>query len=300
MIVCLSSLTGSPMFHVTTDMKNSKERGENIQTLPTGCLIQPRHRNGSGRARGVIKFYGFTEYQEQVFALVQPCPLHLIIRSTGKTFLFSSIVDKIQKKLSNAQVIYFYCKHDEPRRTNLNDILRTFIAQILTINPTCSQFLYDNMIGSVERHSSSTSGLCFDMLEKLAIRHEQLFIGIDGLDEYAEPERHVILQMIHNILQTSDNSRNVRVFLTSRMEKDIKDSLSSAHRLEIRHYHMEKDIMSYVRVCVHHLSAKFSLHAKDSSHIAADIATRSHGTCMLSIGFLKLTQDIQVCFFKRG
>jgi hypothetical protein len=181
----------------------------------------------------------------------------------------------------NAQVVYFYCKHDEPCRTNANDILRTLIAQILNLNPTCSQYLYDNVIGSVERHPSSTSGLCFNMLEKLAVHHEQLFIGIDGLDECGEPERRVILHMIHKILQSSQNSRNVRIFLTSRKEKDIDVSFRSAHRLEIRHYHLEKDIMGYVQVRVQHLSKKFSICVEHQKRIVADITKRSHGMCVL-------------------
>ncbi|KAL8837871.1 MAG: hypothetical protein Q9170_002346 [Blastenia crenularia] len=204
------------------------------------------------------------------------------IPGAGKTFLFSSIVDQIQDKFSNAQVIYFYCTYNEPRKTNLNDILRTLIAQILMLNRTCSQYLYDHMIGSVERHQNSTNALCFNMLERLAVHHEQLFIGIDGLDECGEQERQMTLKMIHSILQSSHRSKNVRVFLTSRKEKDIADSLSFAHRLELRHYHLEKDIMGYAKVRVQHLSNKFSTHVEHQNRIAADITKRSHGMFLLA------------------
>lgn len=281
MIACLLLSTGSPIFHVMTNMKNSEENEDNTQTLPAGYLIQRRRLSGSEKAIGVVRFYGFMVFPEQVLIVVLPCVLHMLIRSPGKTFLFSSIVDRIQETLPNAQVVYFYCKHDEPRKTNCNDILRTLIAQILNLNPTSSQYLYDNMIGSVERHPSSTSDLCFNMLEKLAVHHEQLFIGIDGLDECRESERQLILQKIHNILQNSHDSRNIRVFLTSRKEKDIDLSLRSAHRLEIRHYHLEKDIMGYVQVRVQHLSKKFLIHVEHQKGIVADITTRSHGMCIL-------------------
>lgn len=118
------------------------------------------------------------------------------------------------------------------------------------------------------------------MLENLAAHHEQLFIGIDGLDECGEQERQKILQMIHKILQRSHNSRDVRVFLTSRKEKDIAESLSSAHRLELRDHHLEKDIMGYVQVRVQHLSKKFSIDVEHQSRIVADITKRSHGMCV--------------------
>lgn len=190
----------------------------------------------------------------------------------------------------NAQVIYFYCNHDEPRKKNFSDLLRSLIAQILAFNPSCSQYLYDNMIARVERHPSSTSRMCSDMLEKLALHHEQLFIGIDGLDECGEPERQLILEMIQRVLQNSQNIRNIRFFLTSRKERDIDMSFRSGHRLEIRPYHIKQDIMNYVQLRVESLSKKFSMRIEHEKRITADITTRSHGLFSLSLTNIEADQ----------
>ncbi len=117
------------------------------------------------------------------------------------------------------------------------------------------------------------------MLEKVALHHEQLFLGIDGLDECQEPERRQTLLMIHRLLKASKTKRNIHVFLTSREEKDIRTSLRSASRLEIRSYHLEKDIKDYVRVRALHLSKKFSIALERQRTITADIARRSDGLC---------------------
>ena len=115
------------------------------------------------------------------------------------------------------------------------------------------------------------------MLEKVALHHEQLFIGIDGLDECQELERRQTLSMIHNLLKASKLKRSIRVFLTSRREKDIDNSLRSASRLDIRPYHLEKDICGYVQMRVLGLSRKFSVAPERQRTIVADIARRSDG-----------------------
>ena len=123
------------------------------------------------------------------------------------------------------------------------------------------------------------------MLEKVALHHEQLFIGIDGLDECQEPERRQTFSMIHNLLKASKLKRSIRIFLTSRKEKDIVISLRSASRLDMRPYHLEKDIRDYVRLRVLDLSEKFSLAPERQRTITADIARRSHGLWTLTVHF---------------
>lgn len=136
------------------------------------------------------------------------------------------------------------------------------------------------MIGSVDRRSTA---LCTEMVEKLALHHEHLFVGIDGLDECEEPERRQTLVMIHSILKASKTTRNVRILLTSRKENDIDTSLRSASRLEIRPYHLEKDIGNYVRVRALRLAEKFSIPAEQQKTTIADISSRPQGLYILAL-----------------
>ncbi|KAL9136526.1 MAG: hypothetical protein Q9175_002271 [Cornicularia normoerica] len=204
------------------------------------------------------------------------------IPGAGKTFIFNSIVEAISERIPESEVIYFYCRYDDPLRKNFNDIVRCLIAQLLALNPTCSQYLYDQIINSVDRRPDSANGLCAEMFEKVALHHEHLFIGIDGLDECQEPERRQTLLMIHNLLKGSKTKRNIRIFLTSRKERDISVSLRSAIQLEIRPYHLEKDIKGYVTARALDLSKKFSITLERQGTIVADVTGRSQGMFLLS------------------
>ena len=193
---------------------------------------------------------------------------------SGKSFLFNSIVDEISEQIPDSQTVYFYCKYNDPSRSTFNAIVRCLIAQILDMNPACLQYLYDKMISIVHRRADE---LFAEIFEALALDHEQLFIGIDGLDECQEPERQLALSMIQSVLQASKAKRNVRVFLTSRKENDIATSLRSASWLNIRPHHLEKDIWEYVRARVLHLGNQFSIPTESQQIIVADIAKRSRG-----------------------
>ena len=125
------------------------------------------------------------------------------------------------------------------------------------------------------------------MLEKVALHHEQLFIGIDGLDECQEPERRQTLSMIHNLLKASKLTRSIRMFLTSRKEKDIDNSLRPASRLEIRPFHLKKDIDNYVQLRVHDLSKKFAIDPERHRSIMTNIARRSQGLWATALDILE-------------
>ena len=200
----------------------------------------------------------------------------MLIIPIGKTFLFNSIVDEIGEKVPTSHVVYFYCKESDPFRRSFNEIARSLIGQLLALNPVCLGYLYERTLKSGERIPTSTH-LCKDILKSLIANHEQLLIGIDGLDECEESERRHVLDLIQGILNSSSTKRNVRIFLTSRKEKDIGESIGSAIRLKIRPHHLERDIKHYLQVRVSELSKKFSLSIDEKERISKDVAKRSDG-----------------------
>ena len=200
----------------------------------------------------------------------------LISRYLGKTFLFNSIIDEIGAKVPGSQVVYFYCKEADPLRRTFNGIARSLIGQILALNPVCLNYLYERTVKSGERTPTSIH-LCTDILKNLAANHDQLFIGIDGLDECEESERGRILALIYSILDVSNVKSNVKILLTTRKEKDIRQSIRSALQLEIEPHHIEKDMIYYIDLRVSELGLKFSLPIEEKKRIAREIATRSKG-----------------------
>ena len=200
----------------------------------------------------------------------------MLIVPIGKTFLFNSMVDELGKRAPASDVVYFYCKESDPFRRSFNEIARSLIGQLLALNPACLGYLYERTLKSGERIPTSKY-LCKDILKSLTANHENLFIGIDGLDECDESERRHVVDLIHCILNNSSTKRNLRVFLTSRKEKDIGESFGSAIRLDLKPHHLERDIKHYVQIRISELSKKFSLSMIEKEHISEDVAKRSNG-----------------------
>lgn len=171
--------------------------------------------------------------------------------------------------------VYFYCRYNDPAKRSLRGIARSLIAQVLALNPACLHYLYERALSSGEPTLSGR--LCTHILTKLAEYHDQLVIGIDGLDECEEPEKRPILVMIDSILKATKARRNVRFFLTSRKEPVIERSLRSAIALEIRPRHLETDIKSYVRLRTSELGEMYSMDAERQQWITTEISRRSHG-----------------------
>lgn len=120
--------------------------------------------------------------------------------------------------------------------------------------------------------------LCTEILKKLAEHHDQLIVGIDGLDECEEPEKRPVLAMIDSILKATKATGNVRFILTSRKEPVIERSLRSASALEIRPHHVERDIKIYIRLRASKLGEMYSFDAERQQQITTEISNRSQGT----------------------
>ena len=215
----------------------------------------------------------------------------MLIMQIGKTFLFNSIVDEIGEKAPTSDVVYFYCKESDPSRRSFNEIARSLIGQLLALNPVYLDYLYEKTLKSGERIPTSTH-LCKDIVKSLTANRENLFVGIDGLDECEESERRHVLDLIHGILNSSSTKRNVRIFLTSRKEKDIGESIGSAIRLEIKPHHLEQDIKYYVQERVSELSKKFSISTHEKEHISKDVAKRSNGRWYITA----LLLSVDICY----
>lgn len=174
-----------------------------------------------------------------------------------------------------SQMVFFYCKNTEPSRRTFAAIARSVLAQLLKLNPSCLDYLYDKAVSSGSlTHTTATYR---ELVETIAMNHEYLIIGIDGLDECEESERRNIMLMIENILRVSHKEQNVKFFLTSRREKDIELSLSSAIRLNVEPRHIERDIRTYIRVRCSELVKKFVLNSGEERNIISKISSRPEG-----------------------
>jgi hypothetical protein len=132
------------------------------------------------------------------------------------------------------------------------------------------------MVASGERRPS-TPKLFQEILEEICLNHDLLFICLDGLDECEVHERNLILSLIGTITKASKAEQSVRVFITSRKEKDIERSLSSAIRLNIKAQHVESDILSYIQTQASKLQQQFDFTPEKERAVVTEIASRPQG-----------------------
>ena len=195
---------------------------------------------------------------------------------SGKTVLFSSIVDEIKMTIPDSQVVYFYCKNRDPTKRSFDEIARSLIAQLLHLNPISLGYLHDLAVESGERHPN-TFKIYQDILENMSISHNRLFIGLDGLDECEEVDRRLILSLMGHVLRVSRSQANVKVFLTSQRVKYVQESLKSATRFDIKHHHVKQDIQNYVRARSLQLCEKFGYGLQKQKSLVAEISSKPGG-----------------------
>lgn len=138
------------------------------------------------------------------------------------------------------------------------------------------EYIYNTIIASQEYRPDS-SALLKQILEAVVIYRNSLFVAIDGLDECEEHERSKILSFVSDVSQECDTEQNVKFFLTSRTEKDIKLSLNTAFSLNMEPDYIEDDIRAYVKLQTAKLSRKFDFDMAKESEIAKEVQTRPKG-----------------------
>ena len=198
---------------------------------------------------------------------------------SGKTVLFSAIVDEIPKHIINPEesiVIFFYCKYNDPERNTYESIAKSLIAQLLNDNPNCLSYLYDQAMKSCECYAKTKKD--YQILLKSMIQcYSLVYVGIDGLDECDLSERKDVLLLMHSLLESSGEVDKVRVFLASRAEKDIEQSLRLSRHLELRPHHLQNDIISFVEVEADMLNEKVRFDSEQLERIVAAVATQAAG-----------------------
>jgi hypothetical protein len=190
--------------------------------------------------------------------------------------IFSSVIDEISATLPDAQVVYFYCKNNDPLRSHFTDIAKSLISQILQINPNCLDFIYESMLAGGERRAKDPSKL-LQILGQILTNHDSLYIGIDGLDECSEEERKLFSNLITIGSRADDDQGNVRIIVTSRHEKDLEKSLKTATKFNIEPQNIENDITAYVSFKMAQLCQRFKFTQEREQLISKEICTRPMG-----------------------
>jgi len=155
-------------------------------------------------------------------------------------------------KLSGPRVMaYYYIDFNESPNANVANILRSLIKQICVGTdgiPKAVQALCSQHRASGQQPSIPTLISIFRSLEASLAIH--IFIIIDALDEYPEPQRPELLRTIQ--LLVGKDFENTHVLATSRAEHDIKFTLgeSATEVICIENDLVDADIKLHIRTCL--------------------------------------------------
>ncbi|KAF9225617.1 ankyrin [Gyrodon lividus] len=144
---------------------------------------------------------------------------------SGKSVLASSVIDELEHSQRGGEVlVFFYCDFRNERSTNPPEIMRSLISQLLRLANIDEIDCRDAVSELVERKSRGAAPpndmkLLTRLVRSAAKLHDQPLIVIDALDECKDVEK--LLNAVKGL-----NNGHIRLFVTSRPEQMIKETLS--------------------------------------------------------------------------
>jgi len=200
------------------------------------------------------------------------------------TPLSSTIIDHLRKSEENHTVAYFYCIRDaqHPKNADPEEILRAILKQLVILLPSqCSHLVkakYEEEKGKGRDHGSIrrlTFEECAEFIPELAT-DRPVTIVIDALDECRE-SKHQPSQGSHDRqdlldrLEEMTSGNNIKVFLSSRDDDDIKSRLQNYPTITLNASRNGADIRGFIESEVGDLMRKKRSHWGNDEKLREEI-----------------------------
>jgi hypothetical protein len=182
-----------------------------------------------------------------------------IFSISGKLIIFvsSAIIEDIRamQKAGLASLAFFYFDFRDGRKTELRGLLSSFLVQLYHQSDSyfeiLSNFYSEHDKGSRPPSDGELAG-CLKGLLSLP-RLAPVFLIVDALDECPKPSvvrspRSEVLSLIKDLVETQNP--NLRMFVTSRPELDIKDVINPFNFRSISLHDeggQKRDIEDYIK-----------------------------------------------------
>ena len=151
----------------------------------------------------------------------------------------------------NPNPIYFYCQRNsaEPERSDPEAILRSLVRQMSCLRPGGALLppvrdSYDARKKEGFAAGSLDSDECTALILEMTKDRLMTTIVIDALDECDPEKRDVLLGALSRII--TDSTGLVKLFISSRDDRDIVLHLGECPNLKIQASHNQDDITMYV------------------------------------------------------
>jgi hypothetical protein len=174
------------------------------------------------------------------------------IPGCGKTILSSTVIEHLQDHQSthpDDAVAYFYFDFNDPRKQNVEECMRSVLAQLCC---QCAEFPKE-LQDFFEQHSRyQKRNLTLQRLRSILLTvigyFDKVAIVLDALDECQQ--RPALMEEIE--LLVKDKSINLNMLVTSRKERDIEMVLETllTYQISLQGEVVDDDIGLHVRHCL--------------------------------------------------
>lgn len=202
----------------------------------------------------------------------------------GKTMLICSIVDNLQSRKGNADILaYFFCQATDTRINNATAVLRGLLCSIFEQHPSLTSHLrtrYSRAGGKIFEDSNAwivLTGVFSKLISDPLL--PTTYILIDALDE-CDANLKELLQFIS---LASHSAARVRWVLSSRNWPLIQDGLADTNHklrlsLELNGDSIAAAVRSFIHCKVNQLAAKHGYDAKTQRAIVEYVSVNAQDT----------------------
>jgi Cdc6-like AAA superfamily ATPase len=170
------------------------------------------------------------------------------LAGAGKTKLVATVIDSFFSRPYEEALAYFYCDRNEESRQDPENILRSFVKQLsISQDEEAIQDVLVEIYKKKKRTGFASSQLTFEEAESLLLNLMQAYsrttLVLDALDECREGSRSMLIDSFARLIKVSPQ---LKIFISSRRDKDIKLQLEKESNVGIEATDNQDDISKFV------------------------------------------------------
>ncbi|KAF5011288.1 hypothetical protein FDECE_2588 [Fusarium decemcellulare] len=176
------------------------------------------------------------------------------IPGAGKTKLSSMVVDDLLTTLptksdDNIAFAYFYCDRNRADHNEPVAIIRSIVRQLCaprddTSIEACVEDRYLSRKAKGFASDRLVAEECNELLLQLLGGYRNVYIVVDGLDECDRATRHILMDLLDEIIEKFEQS--VKVYIASRTDQDLRKRYHEGTHLEVTANDNQADIEKFV------------------------------------------------------